>query len=184
MPMSMASPNFILLMSDDTGWGDVSYNNVSSRIANPGAGGETYKVNPPRTPKSVLSSQPTARGNLNENHLPRSPLTFLLLPTPHFLYAASTPWHAAQTRSSSTAFTRVAPCAPRHVLQRSLVARRTATASAAPKAAAKLLRGRAPTTSRSRRGRTRSRRRRRKVSALCFAREVLRVTPACDLHVR
>ena len=25
-------PNFILLMSDDTGWGDVSYNNVSSRI--------------------------------------------------------------------------------------------------------------------------------------------------------
>ncbi len=33
-------PNFILLMSDDMGWGDVGYNNVSSRIALPGAGGE------------------------------------------------------------------------------------------------------------------------------------------------
>ena len=43
-------PNFILLMSDDTGWGDVSYNNVSSRIHNPGAGGEEFVVNPPRTP--------------------------------------------------------------------------------------------------------------------------------------
>ena len=44
-------PNFILLMSDDTGWGDVSYNNVSSRIHNPGAGGEKFVVNPPRTPE-------------------------------------------------------------------------------------------------------------------------------------
>ena len=43
-------PNFILLMSDDTGWGDVSYNNVSSRILNPGAGGEEFVVIPPRTP--------------------------------------------------------------------------------------------------------------------------------------
>lgn len=46
-----ARPNFILLMSDDTGWGDVSYNNVSSRVHQPGAGGETYVVNPPRTPE-------------------------------------------------------------------------------------------------------------------------------------
>ena len=70
-------PNFILLMSDDMGWGDVSYNNVSSRIhseftafsvpsrspslahhaaaprmsTDPGAGGETFVVNPPRTPE-------------------------------------------------------------------------------------------------------------------------------------
>jgi hypothetical protein len=31
--------------------GDVSYNNVSSRIHNPGAGGKTFAVNPPRTPE-------------------------------------------------------------------------------------------------------------------------------------
>ena len=37
-----ATPNFILLMSDDMGWGDVSYNNVSSRINNPGAGDISY----------------------------------------------------------------------------------------------------------------------------------------------
>ena len=48
---SEAKPNFILLMSDDMGWGDVSYNNVSSRVHQPGAGGEHYLVNPPRTPE-------------------------------------------------------------------------------------------------------------------------------------
>lgn len=52
-------PNFILLMSDDMGVGDVSYNNVSSRINMPGAGGEEYIVNPPRTPNidAMASSQ-------------------------------------------------------------------------------------------------------------------------------
>ena len=51
-PCRAAAPvNFVLMMSDDTGWGDVSYNNVSSRVHQPGAGGETYVVNPPRTPE-------------------------------------------------------------------------------------------------------------------------------------
>ena len=46
-----SKPNFILLMADDMGWGDVSYNNVSSRVHQPGAGGEHYRPNPPRTPE-------------------------------------------------------------------------------------------------------------------------------------
>ena len=54
MPIGMApSPlsNIVLMMADDMGWGDVSFNNVSSRIHQPGAGGEHYKPNPPRTPE-------------------------------------------------------------------------------------------------------------------------------------
>ena len=47
---AMTPPNFILLLADDIGWGDVSYNNVSSRIHQPGAGNKTFRVNPPRTP--------------------------------------------------------------------------------------------------------------------------------------
>ena len=43
-------PNFVLLMADDIGWGDVSYNNVTGRIHNPGAGGQRFVPNPPRTP--------------------------------------------------------------------------------------------------------------------------------------
>ena len=48
---SLSKPNFILLMADDMGWGDVSFNNVTARIHQPGAGGEHYQPNPPRTPE-------------------------------------------------------------------------------------------------------------------------------------
>jgi arylsulfatase A-like enzyme len=50
LAIGAVKPNFILLLADDMGWGDVGYNNVSSRIHNPGAGGVKYDVNPPRTP--------------------------------------------------------------------------------------------------------------------------------------
>ena len=50
LALGAVKPNFILLLADDMGWGDVGYNNVSSRIHNPGAGGVKYDVNPPRTP--------------------------------------------------------------------------------------------------------------------------------------
>ena len=43
-------PNFVFVMTDDQGWGDVSYNNVPSRTHLPGAGGERWVPNPPRTP--------------------------------------------------------------------------------------------------------------------------------------
>ena len=49
VPLAAAKPNFILLMADDIGWGDLSYN--AGRAHNPGAGNESYVVNPARTPE-------------------------------------------------------------------------------------------------------------------------------------
>ena len=46
--MAPMRPNFILLLADDMGWGDVSWN--AENAHNPGAGGVKYDVNPPRTP--------------------------------------------------------------------------------------------------------------------------------------
>ena len=43
-------PNFVFVLADDIGFGDVSFNNVSSRIHQPGAGGQTFVPNPPHTP--------------------------------------------------------------------------------------------------------------------------------------
>ena len=40
-------PNFLFLLADDMGWGDVSYN---KDYYQPGAGGKDWIVNPPRTP--------------------------------------------------------------------------------------------------------------------------------------
>ena len=74
MPMAAAlPPNFILLMSDDMGWGDVSYNNVSSRIFNPGAGGEQFVVNPPRTPHlDEMAASPNSIVRPQNLHQPRA----------------------------------------------------------------------------------------------------------------
>jgi hypothetical protein len=45
----------------DMGWGDVSYNNVTARIHNPGAGGEQFVVNPPRTPEiDAMAASPNS----------------------------------------------------------------------------------------------------------------------------
>ena len=46
-------PNIIFVLTDDMGWGDFSYNNVSQRFAFPGAGrsaDDPFVPNPPRTP--------------------------------------------------------------------------------------------------------------------------------------
>ena len=43
------------------GWGDVSYNNVSARIYNPGAGGDSFVINPPRTPEiDAMAASPNS----------------------------------------------------------------------------------------------------------------------------
>ena len=46
-------PNIIFVLTDDMGWGDFSYNNVSQRFAFPGAGrsaDDPFLPNAPRTP--------------------------------------------------------------------------------------------------------------------------------------
>eukprot|EP01062_Namystynia_karyoxenos_P083048 TRINITY_DN9473_c0_g1_i1.p1 TRINITY_DN9473_c0_g1~~TRINITY_DN9473_c0_g1_i1.p1 ORF type:complete len:739 (+),score=141.90 TRINITY_DN9473_c0_g1_i1:67-2217(+) len=44
---SAAPTNFLFVLTDDMGWGDVSFN---KEYLQPGAGGENWTVNPPRTP--------------------------------------------------------------------------------------------------------------------------------------
>ena len=51
VPLAAAKPNFILLMADDIGWGDLSYN--AGRAHNPGAGNESYVVALPGRPSST-----------------------------------------------------------------------------------------------------------------------------------
>ena len=43
-------PNIVFVLMDDVGWGDFSYQNVSARQYQPGAGGTRWRPNPPRTP--------------------------------------------------------------------------------------------------------------------------------------
>ena len=46
----IGKPNVVLVLADDQGWSDVGYNNVSSRMHQPGAGNKIWLPNPPRTP--------------------------------------------------------------------------------------------------------------------------------------
>lgn len=46
-----AAPNIIVVLADDQGFGDVSYNAVPERQYQPGAGGTMWAPNPPRTPQ-------------------------------------------------------------------------------------------------------------------------------------
>lgn len=55
-----ASPNILFLLADDQGWGDIGYNAVPSRQYQPGAGGERWTPNPPRTPHlDALAAAPS-----------------------------------------------------------------------------------------------------------------------------
>lgn len=45
--LASSKTNILFVLTDDMGWGDVSYNEEKYQ---PGAGGETWKVNAPRTP--------------------------------------------------------------------------------------------------------------------------------------
>eukprot|EP00729_Bicosta_minor_P014683 gene14683-21421_t len=46
---STARPNILIVLGDDTGWGDVSYN--TKYFNDPAAGGGTFVPNPPHTPQ-------------------------------------------------------------------------------------------------------------------------------------
>ena len=52
--------NFLMILADDTGFGDVNFNANTTFV--PPAGGGEFKVNPPRTPE--LDAWATAQGSI------------------------------------------------------------------------------------------------------------------------
>eukprot|EP00038_Savillea_parva_P010847 m.193237 g.193237 ORF g.193237 m.193237 type:complete len:584 (-) comp18878_c0_seq1:120-1871(-) len=56
-------PNFLFVLADDTGWGDVGFNN---KTFDPPAGGGTFTYNPPRTPN--LDAWATGPGSVIFDH--------------------------------------------------------------------------------------------------------------------
>ena len=45
-----ATPNIVIVLTDDQGWGDVQYNNVTERQYQQGGDASEIQWNPPRTP--------------------------------------------------------------------------------------------------------------------------------------
>jgi len=58
LPLALSDlPSIVMVLMDDVGWGDVGYNAKKELQYQPGAGGENWVPNPPRTPNLDAMSQ-------------------------------------------------------------------------------------------------------------------------------